>query len=65
MKNIAPLKQYIRLKYSGNASEFAREYQIDPKNVAKMYETHWVDMRDGTLFRKAKNQPLSELDKVE
>ena len=58
MKQIlAPLKQYIKLKYGGNQSEFAREFGVQPSNMARMMKgSHFVDMRDGTLYIKARNQ---------
>ena len=55
-QQIAPLRQYIKLKYGGNASEFAREFGIKPSNVGRMYETHYVDMTDGVMYVRAKNQ---------
>ena len=58
---LAPLKQYISLKYSGNQSEFARDFGVNPKNMARMLKgSHFVDMRDGTLYIKARNQLKGE-----
>jgi len=54
---LAPLIQYIRLKHGGNHSEFAREFGISPKNMSRMLNgSHFVDMRDGTLYIRARNQ---------
>lgn len=50
-----PLEQYIKIKYSGNKSEFAREFNIKPQNV-----NHYIDKSyfviDGILWKKSKYQ---------
>lgn len=58
-QQLASLKQYIKLKYGGNQSEFARDYGIKPSNVARMFTgLYVVDMTDGTLYLRARNQQL-------
>ena len=54
MKSL-PLDQYIKIKYSGNKSEFAREFGLMPQNVNKLLnDRHFVI--DGVLYRKSKYQ---------
>ena len=57
-QQIAPLDQYIRLKYSGNASEFARAYGMLEKNMSRMIGNgkHFVDMKNGELYIKTNKQ---------
>lgn len=57
-QQIATLRQYIRLKYGGNRSEFARAYGFSEKNMSRMVNSrrYYVDMTDGTLFLKTRNQ---------
>jgi len=57
-QQIATLKQYIRLKYSGNASEFAREYGMSEKNMSRTLKSgrHYVDMTNGALYVKSPKQ---------
>ena len=59
-QQIATLEQYIKLKYSGNQSEWAREYGIKPSNVSRMVKdhTHYIDMTNGKHFIEAQNQRI-------
>jgi len=58
-QQIATLKQYIRLKYSGNASEFARDYGMSEKNMSRTLKsgTHYIDMTNGKHYIESINQP--------
>ena len=51
MKSL-PLEQYIKIKYSNNKAEFAREFGLLPQNVNGILNgKHFVI--DGVLYKKS------------
>ena len=54
MKSL-PLEQYIRIKYSGNKSEFAREFGMQQQHVNTFLNGSWYVI-DGLLYKKSKYQ---------
>jgi len=58
MKSL-PLEQYIKIKYSNNKTEFAREFNLPPQYVNKLLNgKHFVI--DGILYKKSIYQQESE-----
>ena len=50
-----PLEQYIRIKYSGNKAEFAREFGMQAQNVNHYIGKNYFVI-DGVLWKKSKYQ---------
>ena len=50
-----PLEQYIKLKYSGNKAEFAREFGMQAQNVNHYIEQDYFVI-NGELWKKSKYQ---------